>query len=115
MEIWIDAQLSPALALWLNELNCGIAACSVRSLGLRDASDEVIFAQARERNAVVMSKDADFVRLLEKHGPPPQIIWITAGNTSNANMRAILTKHLLAIVDLLRNNEPLIEIQGDRQ
>lgn len=112
MEVWIDAQLSPALALWINELNNGITACSVRALGLRDASDEEIFRQAKARNAIVMSKDVDFVRLLEKHGPPPQIIWITLGNTSNANMMLTLKKHFPAIVQLLQNNEPLIEIQG---
>lgn len=112
MEIWIDAQLSPALALWINELNNGVVACSVRSIGLRDAADEVIFKEAKARHAAIMSKDADFVKLLEKHGPPPQIIWITIGNTSNAHMREILTKHFSAIIDLLKNNEPLIEIQG---
>lgn len=39
MKIWIDAQLSPALATWLtNEF--GIEAKAVRELGLRDATDQ---------------------------------------------------------------------------
>ncbi len=60
MEFWIDAQLSPALALWMNELNMGISACSVRSLGLRNAADEQIFIEAKRKKAVIMTKDADF-------------------------------------------------------
>jgi len=44
---------------WLNE-RFGVEAYSVRWLGYRDASDEAIFAAAREAGAVVMTKDRDF-------------------------------------------------------
>ena len=110
MEIWIDAQLSPALALWINQTYPNVNACSLRSINLRDAGDNDIFKKAREKNVVLMSKDSDFVKLLRRFGPPPQIIWITAGNTSNANMRQILAKHFPTIVEMLHSGEPLIEI-----
>lgn len=113
MEIWIDAQLSPAIALWLNQSFPDINARSVRSIGLLSADDETIFLKAREEKAIVVSKDADFVNLLEQLGPPPQIIWITAGNTSNSRMREILTKHMPTIIEMINNGEPLIEITGD--
>ncbi len=71
MILWIDAQLSPALAHWINE-TFGVAASAVRDLGLREAKDLVIFHAAREAGAVIMSKDSDFVLLLERFGPPPQ-------------------------------------------
>lgn len=86
MKIWIDAQLSPAIAAWINRNYNDIEAESVGSLGLRDALDHQIFRQARQREAVIMSKDRDFLKLIEQHGPPPQIIWITCGNTSNTKM-----------------------------
>lgn len=57
-----------------------------------------------------MSKDEDFRLLAERLGPPPQILWITCGNTSNARLREILTKSLPAAIDLLRRGEPLVEI-----
>jgi predicted nuclease of predicted toxin-antitoxin system len=110
MMIWIDAQLSPSLALWINQSYKDINACSVRSLDLRDADDEMIFNRAKNEKAVIMSKDADFVKLLERFGPPPQIIWVTSGNTSNAVMREILGKHLPTIIEMLGNGEQLIEI-----
>lgn len=82
MIIWIDAQLSPSLALWINQNFIGIEAKSVRSVGLRDASDLDIFKEAKKAGAVVMTKDVDFVNLQRKYGSPPQIILVMSGNTS---------------------------------
>ena len=39
MTIWIDAQLSPFIAAWINSNFPNISAKSLRSLGLRDAKD----------------------------------------------------------------------------
>ena len=91
MILWVDTQLSPALARWLSE-TFGIMAHAVRDLGLREAKDLIIFHAAREAGAVVMSKDSDFVMLLERFGPPPQVLWVTCGNTSNARMRAFFSR-----------------------
>ena len=110
IDIWIDAQLSPSLALWINQTYNNIKAQSVRALGLRDANDNVIFAQAKSNNVIIMTKDADFIQLLDKFGPPPKIIWITAGNTSNQRMREVLSKHLHTVIEMLQNGENLVEI-----
>ena len=37
----------------------------------------------RQGNVIVLTKDSDFVQLLERRGPPPQVVWLTCGNTSN--------------------------------
>ena|SRR5699024_5449887 len=110
MRIWIDAQLSPAIAAWINRTFEGIEAESVRAVGLRDAFDHNIFEQARQQNVVVMSKDHDFIKLIEQHGPPPQIIWITCGNTSNTRMRKILSETLPKARELLEGGEAIVEI-----
>jgi predicted nuclease of predicted toxin-antitoxin system len=77
MTIWIDAQISPFIASWINDNFPMFTARSLRSLGLRDAMDSEIFEQAKKTNAILMSKDYDFVRLIELHGSPPKLIWIT--------------------------------------
>lgn len=59
----------------------------------------------------MMTKDSDFVKLLEELGPPPQVIWLTCGNTSNARLKQILTKALPQAVILLESGEPLVEIR----
>jgi predicted nuclease of predicted toxin-antitoxin system len=112
VKLWIDAQLSPALASWINLQFDGIEASAVRDLGFRDAEDEEIFRAARQADAIVMSKDSDFVDLLWRLGPPPQILWITCGNTSNAQMRAILSGALAQAIVLFRQGEWLVEISG---
>jgi predicted nuclease of predicted toxin-antitoxin system len=58
----------------------------------------------------VMSKDSDFLDLLDRHGTPPKIIWVTCGNTSNRRMRNILGQKLKPAVDLLESGEALVEI-----
>lgn len=59
-----------------------------------------------------MSKDADFLRLLEQHGAPPQVIWISCGNTSNERMREVLAMALPKALALIEQGESLIEISG---
>lgn len=69
-EIWIDAQLSPALAAWINRNYGDLEAKSVRAVGLRDAGDEEIYRAARRTEVIVMTKDSDFLNLLDRLGPP---------------------------------------------
>jgi len=111
-EIWIDAQLSPALAAWINRNYEDIEAKSVRAVGLRDADDQEIYQAAREADVVMMSKDSDFLSLLDRHGPPPRMIWVTCGNTSNRRMREILDQTLQSAAEMLEEGETVVEI-GD--
>ncbi len=110
MIIWIDAHFSPSIAAWINRNFVSFQAQSVRSLGLQRADDRVIFDAARQANVVVMTKDADFLKLIDQFGPPPQIIWITCGNTSNLKMRVILEKSLVQAMELICSGEPIVEI-----
>jgi predicted nuclease of predicted toxin-antitoxin system len=112
VKIWLDAQLSPELARWIST-TYALEAVSVRELGFRDAQDEMIFLAAREAGAIVMTKDHDFVVLLDRLGPPPRVLWITCGNTSNARMRSILENVLEQALRLLQS-EPLVEIGAPR-
>lgn len=74
MIFWVDAQLPPQLAPWLTE-TFGVEAFSVRFLKLRDAEDEDIFTKAKTANVVLISKDSDFVELIQRFGSPPKLIW----------------------------------------
>ena len=64
---------------------------------------------ARPANAIVMTKDADFVQLLERSGPPPSIIWLTCGNTSSTRLRELLLVAWPRIAELIRSGEPMVE------
>jgi predicted nuclease of predicted toxin-antitoxin system len=101
--------MSPAVASWI-AATFGVDAVAVRDVGLREASDREIFLAAKRESAVVMTKDSDFIHLLESLGPPPQVIWVTCGNTSNANLKRILSTALPQALLLLAGGEPLVEV-----
>ena len=109
MKLWVDAQLSPAIAWWLRQ-TLGLDAHSLKELGLRDAEDEEIFLAARSSHAIVMTKDQDFAYLVRRNGPPPQIIWIRSGNTSNVRLKEILSKQWSMVASILEAGEPLVEV-----
>ena len=110
MTLWIDAHLSPLIAAWLTWTFTDVQAVPLRDLGLRDAEDEEIFRAAKAAGVVVLTKDADFRHLLNQFGPPPQVLWLTCGNTSNERLQEVLRTTLPAALELLAAGEPLIEI-----
>jgi predicted nuclease of predicted toxin-antitoxin system len=62
--LWVDAQLSPALAPWLTT-EFGIEAFSARHLNFVRAKDRTIFAAAREARGHA-DEDVDVVLLQER-------------------------------------------------
>jgi len=109
--IWVDVHISPAVAKWI-AAELGYPAQSVRDLGLRNAKDKDIFAAAGQAQAIVMTKDADFAEMVDRLGPPPAVIWLTCGNTSNAALRILLKGTLPKAIELIGHGEALVEISG---
>ncbi len=110
MKIWLDAQLPPALAPWIAN-SFGVDCHAVRDLGLRDADDQTIFHSARSAGQVViLSKDSDFVDLVLRLGPPPQILWLTCGNVTNRRLRALLDQVFPDALRLLDAGDAVIEL-----
>ncbi len=110
MTFWIDAHISPSIALWINETFPGNEAISFRSLGFRNSKDSEVFFAARERDVILISKDSDFKDLIQIQGHPPRLIWITCGNTSNEKLKTILSFALHKALQLLEKGEAIIEI-----
>ncbi|MCY2959529.1 MAG: DUF5615 family PIN-like protein [Planctomycetota bacterium] len=109
MGVWIDAQLPPLLAEFLKD-SFGVGARRVTDLGLVSASDLAIFRAAREAGVIVVTKDRDFVRLLEEQGPPPRVLWLTTGNISNAELCQALAASWKRIEGLFAGGEQLVEV-----
>ena len=109
MILWLDAQLSPYLVPWIAD-TFSVQTRAIRDVGLRDARDMDIFMAARAAEAVVVTKDADFPKLLHQHGPPPKVLWVTCGNSSNARLMEIFRETLPAALRLLAGGEPIVEI-----
>jgi predicted nuclease of predicted toxin-antitoxin system len=107
--LWLDNQLPPALAGWLRA-TLSVACVPVRDLKLHRASDAEIFSAARDAQAVVMTKDADFAALVHQRGAPPQVVLVTCGNTSNARLRHLVEAAWPAILPMLERGEALVEL-----
>lgn len=57
MELWLDAHISPIIAVWLRT-EFSIQCFALREIGLRDADDPVIFKAAKAKgNVVILTKD----------------------------------------------------------
>jgi len=108
--IWLDAHLSPRVALWIRE-DLGHDAQALREIGLRDAEDNEIFDKARKDGATILTKDKDFADLVGRLGSPPSVIWLRCGNTSENVLKQILSDHLDDALNFIANGESLVEIQ----
>lgn len=109
MKFWIDAQLPPLLAEWL-AAQFNVEAFSLRALGLRDATDAEIFQAAQQQGIVLISKDSDFVELVSRYGPPPQLIWVTCGNVTNRQLQIVFNKTFAETLELLADGQVMVEI-----
>ena len=107
MTIWVDAQLSPEIATWITA-TFQIRAHALRDLGLRDATDLLIFRTAAQAGTIILTKDVDFVDLVKRHGPPPNVLRLLC--TSNERLRTILTSALPGALRLLQAGDSFVEI-----
>ena len=108
--IILDVHIPPSLALWITS-NFQLECYPATYLNLREAEDNEIFSIARDRNAIVITKDDDFVSLLTRYGSPPKVIWLTCGNTSKSRLKEIFELNLLKAIQLLQSTD-LVEITG---
>ncbi|HWV30896.1 MAG TPA: DUF5615 family PIN-like protein [Dyadobacter sp.] len=108
--IILDAQMPPALAVWITG-TFKISCFSALFLNLRHAEDKETFAFSKTKNAIVITKDDDFVSLLSRFGSPPKVIWLTRGNTSKDRLKEIFEANLASALALLETND-LVEITG---
>lgn len=113
MIVWVDAQLPPQVAAWLSE-TFNVDAIAVRDLGLRDASDKTIFSNAAAANAVILTKDRDFVDMAMIFGAPPKVIWLTCGNCTNRHLRDVVLHQFDKAITLLESGENIVEIEDVR-
>ena len=112
MTVWIDAQFSPALALWFSE-RFGVPATHVCDLDLLFASDEFLFHSAEKAGAVVITRDYAFAQLAKVLVPPPKALWITAQDASLESVKRILEATFDRAVRLFDAGESLIELKSD--
>jgi predicted nuclease of predicted toxin-antitoxin system len=108
----IDAQLPPALARHL--VVRGHEAEHLADIGMLTASDALIWQRAVDSNAVLITKDEDFVtvRALSKQGGPP-IVWVRLGNTTRRALIARFDAALPSILEAIERGETVVQISDE--
>ena len=110
MNFLVDAQLPPGLARWISSQ--GHRATHVFDIDLHAAADPVIWAHARKENAVIVSKDEDFVDRWLLSETPVALIWIRKGNCSSEALMAWFGPLWPETLKRLEQGEQLIELRG---
>ena len=77
----------------------------VRLLDLADASDEKVWAYAKEQSYILVTQDSDFNDRSVIYGHPPKIIWIKAGNVATSYIRNMLIKNVGLIESFEKDRE----------
>ena len=109
MRLIVDQQLPPILAAWFRHR--GVDAFHVRELGLTTASDANIWDEAARDDAVVISRDEDFVTLLRDRGGA-RLVWIRIGNCTNPDLLATIEGSWSEIEQRLTDGERLVELRS---
>jgi predicted nuclease of predicted toxin-antitoxin system len=105
----VDAQLPPAVARWISAR--GHQATHVFHAALAKAHDPDVWDHARQRNAIIVSKDEDFVDRWLLDPTPVALIWIRKGNCSNRVLLAWLEPLWPDTVKRLEQGERFIELR----
>lgn len=104
-EIWLDANVSPAIAKWMSEYT-GLIVRSSYSLSLNYETDFAIYQRARDYGKVILlSKDADFPELISRLGAPPKLITLKVGNCDNKALWDFLQPVILEAVNILMSSD----------
>ena len=109
MNFLVDAQLPPALARWISAR--GHQANHVFDIALLKATDPDIWEHARQQNAVIISKDEDFVDRWLLDQAPVTLIWIRKGNCSKRALLAWFEPLWPDALKRLEQGERLIELR----
>jgi predicted nuclease of predicted toxin-antitoxin system len=104
-EIWLNSNLSPIIAKWMQEAT-GWVVKSSYILQLNDAEDLTIYNAAKKKgHVIIVSKDKDFVSLVELFGAPPKLILIKKENCDNRVLWDFIRHRIDQAIAVLVNSD----------
>lgn len=95
MRLLFDQNLSFRLCLVIADLFPESG--HVRSHGLSEAADSVLWEFAKANGFTIVTQDVDFAELAGLLGSPPKVIWLRAGNQTTSTIAALLRRHARTI------------------
>lgn len=109
MKILLDANISWKLTKILSPI---FGEClHVDNIGITvPAQDVDIWDYAKENGFIIITKDNDFVDLLDVKGYPPKIVLVKTGNNSSRALVQLIINSKKSIQELGENNYGLLEL-----
>lgn len=113
MKLLFDHNLSPDLVNRLADLFP--ESSHVFLLNLHEEEDLVVWDYAREREFIVVSKDADFSELSVLRGFPPKLLWLRIGNCGTEDIESLIRANYAYIVQMIDDDERgILSLLGKR-
>ncbi|WP_339871871.1 DUF5615 family PIN-like protein [uncultured Brevundimonas sp.] len=107
MRFLLDQNLPVRLCALLQQQ--GHEALHVEVLGLGTATDAEVWAEARRQDAVVVSKDSDFMVLAARKG---RLVRLRVGNRANRDLFDIIDRNWPQVVERLDGGERIVELRA---
>lgn len=95
---------------WRAGLSNRAIAVHVYDIDMAAASDRTIWNHAAQYDAVVVTKDEDFVTMRLANREGPAVLWIRLGNTRRAPLLTAMKALLPSLVAALERGERLVEV-----
>jgi predicted nuclease of predicted toxin-antitoxin system len=114
MKLLLDANISWKLADILKPI---FGEClHVDLIGINVPAEDIdIWNYALNNGCIIITKDNDFVDLLEIKGFPPKVVLLKTGNNSSKALVELLMNVKPMIEDLENNNYGLLEIVKEKK
>jgi predicted nuclease of predicted toxin-antitoxin system len=111
LKLLFDANLSPKLVGRLAELFPGSVHVFDASLGQR-TPDETIWEFAGRHGFVIVTADADFLRLAEERGVPPKVVHLGNCNYKTFRVEELLRRNAVRIAELEHSSRAVLTIRN---
>lgn len=76
-------------------------------------TDTAIWNYARDKDLIIVSKDADFSQRIILHTPPPRVVHLRFGNLRRSEFHSVLARAWPKIESLLKTHK-LVNVYLDR-
>lgn len=112
MKLLLDENLSPKLPALLEDLYPGTS--QIELLGMRGATDTVVWEYAQREGYVLVSKDNDFRQRSFQYGAPPKVVWLNVGNVGTTAILHLLREARKEIQDFVAASEAALLVLAAR-
>jgi len=103
MKLLFDEHLSHKLVLRL--ANIFPNSKHVKDLNLQSEDDLKIWEYAKNNGFVIITKDSDFVDIVNVKGYPPYLVWIRSGNVRVKENERLLRNNAVRILNVFENQD----------